>query len=223
MLFLKYFRVCAACQLGCGSLVWYPIEWLCSSCCQHFLNETHITSRKTSMYDGPVHCLILWDKENQEFISRLVQSLKGNYNYLGWLAVTKVLVREIVLNNLLYWKEAEVIVPAPSHDQRRQHAQVFAKILGQQLNLPVALDLLSFTKRERLFHFDKIQGDRQTLRSKKQRAEISIVSKRHKYRKVLFVDDICTTGSTISVARQALGHLSYFQPLVLAYRVRASL
>ena len=223
MSFLKYYRVCAVCQLGSGSLSWHPIEWLCPSCYQHFLKETRIIAYKTSIYKDPVYCLTLWRKENQEFISKLAQSLKGNHNYLGWLTVTKILVRELVLNNLLYWKEAEVIVPAPCHSRHRQHAQVFAQILGQQLNLPVDLNLLSFTKQKRWFHFNRIQNDKQALRSKKQRAKIQLIAKKHKYKKILFVDDICTTGSTISVARQVLGSLSYFQPFVLTCRAKESL
>ena len=237
----KYYRVCPVCQMGGGSIGLHLTEWLCPSCYEYFLKEARIFSHKAPMYNKPVHCLVLWNKENQEFISRLIQSLKGNYNYSGWQVITQILIREMILNNLFYWKEAEVIVPAPSHNENRQHAQVFAQALSRQLNIPVDLDLLSF-KKEKIswFHFKKIQNNRQAFKSKNQRAEIQIVAKKHKYKKILFVDDICTTGSTISAvnqtlsgqvlprrtlsrrtsSRRALGRLSYFQPLVLACKVK---
>ena len=222
----KFYRVCPVCQMGGGSLGLHFTEWLCSSCHEHFLKEARIFSHKAPMYNKPVHCLVLWNEDNQEFISSLIQSLKGNYNYSGWQVVSKILIREMVLNNLFYWKNAEVIVPAPSHNKNRQHAQVFAQSLGHQLNIPVDLDLLSF-KQEKKPWFKKTQNDRQVFRTKNQRAKIQILAKKHKYKRILFVDDICTTGSTISAARdaltrQVLGRLSYFQPLMLACKVKTS-
>ena len=233
----KYYRVCPACQMGGGSLGLHLIEWLCPSCYECFLKEACIFSHKAPLYSRPVHCLVLWNEENKELISPLVQSLKGNYNYSGWQAVTKILIREMVLNNLFYWKEAEVIVPAPSHSPDRRHAQVFAKALGHQLNIPVDLDLLSFKEeQEPWVYFRKTQNKRQVFRSKDQRAKIQIIAKKHKYKRILFVDDICTTGSTISAAQQtlsrrtlsrrtlsrrALGRLSYFQPLMFACKIKA--
>ncbi len=227
----NYYRVCPVCQIGGGSLSLHLIEWLCPSCYKYFLQGTRIFSYKAPMYDRPVHCLVLWDEENQEFISHLMQSLKGNYNYPGWQVVSNILIREMVLSNLFYWKKAEVIVPAPSHNSDRRHAQVFAQALGRQLNIPVDLDLLSFKEEQKpWFHLKKTQNERQAFKSKNQRTKIQIIAKEHKYKKILFVDDICTTGSTISAARQtltrqaltrraltrrALGRLSYFQPLVL--------
>ena len=222
----KLYRVCPVCQMGGGSLGLHFTEWLCSSCHELFLKEARIFSHKAPMYDRSVHCLVLWNEENREFISHLIQSLKGNYNCSGWLVIIQVLIREMVLNNLFYWKKAEVIVPAPSHNNRRQHAQVFAKSLGRQLNIPVDLDLLSFKEEKpSWFHFKRTQNDRQVFKSKNQRSNIQIIAKKHKYKKILFVDDICTTGSTISATRQALtrralGRLSYFQPLVLTCKIK---
>ena len=217
----KLYRVCPVCQMGGGSLGLQLTEWLCPSCHEHFLKEARIFSHKAPMYDRYVHCLVLWNEENREFISHLIQSLKGNYNCSGWQVITETLIREMVLNNLFYWKKAEVIVPAPSHNHHRQHAQVFAKSLGRQLNIPVDLNLLSFKEEQRpWFDFKRTQSDRQVFKSKNQRSNIQVIAKKHKYKKILFVDDICTTGSTISATKRALRRLSYFQPLMLACKVK---
>lgn len=216
---LSYYRVCPFCQSGCGAWNLSPIKWLCKTCQQLFLQESHLAFHRASIYEGPIYSLISWKSQNHTFISTLVQSLKGNHNHLGWSLVVQVILREMILKGFFSRFKIDVVVPAPSHNPQRQHAQVLAKALSRSLGVPTDLDLLQFKENSKNLWFDPKMSYRQTFKSKPERANIKMIAKPHLYKNILFVDDICTTGATITAAKKALGECRCFQPLVLAYRM----
>lgn len=217
---LNLYRACAVCQSSFGYLDWFPIKWLCCFCKKQFFQTSSIKLQTVPLYKGSVYSLIRWNHQNNAYLSPLIQSLKGNYNHIAWHIVVQAIIRELLLNNLLDRLKVDVIIPAPSHNSDRQHAHILAKALGHQLNISVDLNVLQFkTKGQKSWFYRNRSSPRQTFKSKAERANIQMLAQRHKHKKILFVDDICTTGATISVAHQALGHPSCFYPFVLANKV----
>lgn len=100
-------------------------------------------------------------------------------------------------------REIEVILPIPMYLPKKKQrgynqAEVFAKALGRQLELPVESSLVerikNTTPQKKLNDID---------RKKNLKGAFKIKPNIVKYKKVLLVDDIYTTGSTMdAVARE---------------------
>ena len=98
----------------------------------------------------------------------------------------------------------DVIIPVPVHPSRRRkrgfnQAEVLAKIVGERLGIPVRTDLLKRTKKtlpqKELSAGERLKNLSGAFRSEEIPQEI---------RRVLLVDDIYTTGSTIEACTRAL-------------------
>ena len=98
----------------------------------------------------------------------------------------------------------DVIIPVPIHPSRRRkrgfnQAEVLAKIMGERLGIPVRTDLLKRTKKT-LPQKELSAGERlKNLSGAFQAEEVP-----KEIRRVLLVDDIYTTGSTIEACTRAL-------------------
>ena len=98
----------------------------------------------------------------------------------------------------------DVIIPVPVHPSRRRkrgfnQAEVLAKIMGERLGIPVRTDLLTRTKKT-LPQKELSAGERLKNLSGAFRAEVIPAE----IRRILLVDDIYTTGSTIEACTRAL-------------------
>lgn len=98
----------------------------------------------------------------------------------------------------------EAIIPVPLHRKRRQkrgynQAEVFARELGERMDLPVCANLVSRVKNTRP-QKELNQAERQKNLKKAFIINRSIVQ----LNRVLLVDDIYTTGSTVDAVAQAL-------------------
>lgn len=98
----------------------------------------------------------------------------------------------------------EAIVPIPMYDAKKRargynQAEVFAKKLGAQLGIPVDCRLI---KRVKNTIPQKELNDRQ--RKDNLKGAFQLRTNIVKYKKLLLVDDIYTTGSTIDAAAETL-------------------
>jgi ComF family protein len=98
----------------------------------------------------------------------------------------------------------DVIVPVPLHPSRERkrgynQAVLLARRMGTRLDLPVADRVLKRTKRTRPQVGLGIQERKSNVENAFQCAEPSLKGKR-----VLLVDDVCTSGSTLVAACRAL-------------------
>lgn len=100
--------------------------------------------------------------------------------------------------------QVDAIVPVPVHPSRRRkrgfnQAEVLARIIGERLGIPVRPELLKRTKKT-LPQKDLSVGERlENLSGAFQAGEVPA-----DIRRVLLVDDIYTTGSTIEACTRVL-------------------
>ena len=102
------------------------------------------------------------------------------------------------------WRGVEVVVPVPMHKKKQRargynQAEVFAKKLGRQMNLPVELRLVSRIKNTTP---QKELNERQ--RKDNLKGAFQVKTNIVKYSKILLVDDIYTTGATIDAIAEKL-------------------
>lgn len=103
-------------------------------------------------------------------------------------------------------REIEAIVPIPLHKRRRRErgynqAELYARHLGRMLGIPVETRLLIRVKQTApQKELSDIQRKNNLKRAFKCNANIV------QFKKVLIVDDIYTTGSTMDAAAEALKH-----------------
>lgn len=103
--------------------------------------------------------------------------------------------------------QADCLVPVPVHPSRLKsrgfnQAQVLAEKLGKLLELPVCADLL---KRNKKTEPQKELNPRERLRNLEEAFTVEEPQLEEEITRVILVDDIYTTGSTIEACARALG------------------
>ena len=104
--------------------------------------------------------------------------------------------------------EIDALIPVPIHWTRHiqrgyNQAQVIAQVIGKELDLPVVEDLLI---RNRKTVAQKQLGSRERAKNLENAFKISQrwINKQETLKKILLVDDIYTTGSTLDVCAKVL-------------------
>ena len=102
----------------------------------------------------------------------------------------------------------DVIIPIPMYKRKKRQrgynqAQVIAQVIGKELDLPVVEDLLI---RNRKTVAQKQLGSRERAKNLENAFKISQrwINKQETLKKILLVDDIYTTGSTLDVCAKVL-------------------
>lgn len=144
-----------------------------------------------------------WFPNQDRKVSKLMVALKG-----GRLNRTMELYARIFVSRLYHMPPDEcVLVPCPSSDPKRKHAQILARAFSRILSIPASDSLV------------KISDGSQKKGSKAQRQKIKMdCMSDFQTKHVIFIDDIVTSGATARSARIAMGPCKSFQVWCLAHR-----
>ncbi len=139
----------------------------------------------------------------QGTMQAVIHHIKYNHGTELGFKMGKLFGNEI--KNSEFISSVDVIIPIPLHSKKQKQrgynqAEVIAKGMGEELNLPVITDALvrsihnpTQTKRTKTQRWENVNGIFAILDS-------SILENKH----ILLVDDVMTTGSTIEAAANAL-------------------
>lgn len=156
--------------------------------------------RKKHSYDGG-RCVFMYNKELRESIYRFKYNNKREY--------AQFYVDAMVLQcgDWIRRKQIDGILPVPLHEKRLlkrgfNQAQVLAEGLGKRLGVPV---YSKYMVRQRNTVAQKQLNEKE--RQKNLKKAFKIVQNDVKLKRILLVDDIYTTGSTVdAVARELKEH-----------------
>lgn len=182
--------------MGCGSHAGFPRDWLCESCRQELASRWVGAGQppKGGLFDGAAYGYHYGGPA-----SGLVRNLK----YRGVTRLSPIMAKGMArAYDFIQPTGADMIVPVPMHPRRRRrrgfnHAELLARDTAAILELPVRLAVkrvrntrqqARLSVRERLRNLDgafALAGD---VRGKR----------------VLLVDDVCTTGATANACAQVL-------------------
>lgn len=159
----------------------------------------------------------LYDEVMRESIVR--------FKYKGCKEYADFYVNELVkyLENEIMAMKPELLIPVPVHSDRRKQrgynqAELLALELGEKLNIAVNTDILVRTVKT------KPQKELSNVERTKNLEKAFAVSKKSikllsKFHKLMIIDDIYTTGSTIEacakVLKKAGAHEIYFVTLCI--------
>lgn len=134
----------------------------------------------------------------------------SNFKFNGWKENADFFVEETVrlCGDRIKQFAPTCLIPVPIHKSRRRfrgfnQSETLAELIGEQLHIPVACDIL--TRVRKTGYQKKLNGaDRAANLRGALRADISDERKKQLTRRVMVVDDIYTTGSTLEACTEAL-------------------
>jgi competence protein ComFC len=197
-------RLCVVCEIkiSVSEII------ICSDCYANFeiATKTRIQNefkRKFTKEKLIADFLSAFIFHNDSEIQKLIHSLKYDQNFL----VGKFLggkTAEILNSKINYWN-ADLILPVPLHSLRKaergfNQACEIAKGISRRVNVPLKLNIL---KRNR---FTKTQTKLNLLERKKNIVGAFKLNKKKKIngKTIILVDDVITTGATISECARIL-------------------
>ncbi|MBR2510180.1 MAG: ComF family protein [Lentisphaeria bacterium] len=206
------FLACPACNNGNG----HGINDLCDDCRFKLLFfGNNVCYSCGGELDGVLSCCTKCMKEEKrpflEAASVFAYSSYGRELILKYksehiLPFARIFARmaaERIRSNYAHW-QFDMVVPVPLHWSRKfsrtfNQSELLAEFLGKELLSPVAAQALSRTKRTKSQKF--LSG---TERHKNLRDAFKANPEIVKNKKVLLLDDVFTTGATLSCAAEAL-------------------
>ena len=217
-----YIRSCAICHLSIP-----PVQWLCSYCWQR-LSSYHLSPQEMIRKQNKlIHArLINWNKENDIFIRSFLNSLKNGGPIFIFHKIMESFAHRMIFR--LHGHDHFVIVPAPpKHHFPKDHAFCLSLALSRICQFPVYSVLRRASSQASSCHSQISSSNSssddhqdQKYKNKYHRKNIYFQKTRElpPESKVIFVDDILTTGATAYAAYVALGKPKSFQIFTLAWR-----
>lgn len=195
--------------LNCGC--WFGVKkFLCTSCHQHLL-QNFLGS--TTLIRGRINCtsLFRWRPDQSDLLSSLAHLMKTE-GPKGWELWAQEFAFHFPKKRLMSLQQRNGIILVSSESLTgRRHSQRWGQALAKVLKIEHRC-LLRPVKSSRL---QKNAGiSRRRLRAFECLEEISSLRKK----KIIFVDDVVTTGYTALAVYKALGRPPLFEVWSLLYR-----
>ncbi|MEQ1879115.1 MAG: hypothetical protein ABL958_20915 [Bdellovibrionia bacterium] len=198
------FRAC----LHCGSMGG-PIDLYCEYCWTKLIHPFRTTGTAQEIEGGKLFSLFSW---SQSAVGRLLHALKGESHssaferLAGWFAFERSRFGKV---------GPLVLVPAPpKRPFTFDHAHFWATALAAHWDAPVWAGLKRTSTDEQ-----KKQGIRER-NQKRLEVLTNLNGAEWAGRKVIFCDDVYTTGATARAAHRALGEPTDFEVWTVACRPR---
>ena len=185
----------------CKSKLMYITGARCMKCSKPVLNEEteycYDCKAKNHHYVSG-KALWIYDDKMKQSIAR--------FKYRGSLEYASIYGKELARWHGIWIKKcADVLVPVPLHIKKERargynQAEILANAVGKLLNIPVEAKLL---KRIKDTKPQKELNDKERLRNLSEAFQINN-ERMGKFQRVMLVDDIYTTGSTIEACANIL-------------------
>lgn len=194
--------------INCGSFLLIKNS-LCEHCYKSVI--TQFSSQPLLLISGhKTRSLLKWNPGESDVLSMLIHLLKmDQYNLWNKLAF------DFLRKNNIRPDCRRVLVTLKATSSNHTHAQDW----GQSLAGYLACD--------HIMALDKVSVDAQKKKGKSERDKVRLKSivdiSRLSNKKVIFVDDVVTTGSTLKAAYEALGSPKEFECWTMAVRTVGSI
>jgi predicted amidophosphoribosyltransferase len=192
--------------MNCGSAFSFQ-STLCSQC-RKFLVNCFGSDSELNIRGKKLISLMIWNPNQSDLLSNLILRLKSSEDKT-W----SYFAQEFLLNNHVEILNSSILISLAS-EKGKFHGQMWGQSLSELTGIPHRMGL------------SKIQGQNETHqqkqknRSQRQALELQLnvdISELEN-KKVIFVDDVVTTGATLLAAHKALGDPVNFECWSLCYR-----
>lgn len=210
----RSFRVCARCGHHRVQDLFF-----CAVCEKSFLDSAELKSEKIWEEKSKLTYLFEWEQDMHPMLNYFLILLKGGLYPEAFASIVEhFLYLQPELKNFSISSERNkyVIVPSPGRFEfTEDHASVLAKAFADKLNITLIKPLHRQIEARKSAQKQKSKQERMeammTLDEKFTQQELSC-------KRIIFVDDIYTTGATAHAAYLALGKPKQFEVWTIARR-----
>lgn len=188
-------------------------DWICSDCLAEVIGRIAPSPLQSMKAQGlSVWTPFIWNDRSEGWLKPLIDSLKGGFPNRSLETLLQISIQQKFGFRPEDFVDA-VFIPAPPRTyQQQDHAFQLAKGFAELIGAPVVSPLF------------RLDGKAQKSRTRDERAEIQVglhknyIPNEFGRKRVIWVDDVLTTGSTALACYQALGRPPRFEVWVLSYR-----
>jgi predicted amidophosphoribosyltransferase len=203
--------------IHCGSF-FVKAHLFCDICFSTQL-APHLELKIQNIDDRAKHAFLIdWVPGQSDLISEMVYRFKSDKAAMAWSYYSELFAYQF--SELIDVSKFDAFVPLPGSSEDSVHATLFAKNLSQIFGLPV----LNCLSKPRL-------GESQKVKTAKERNDQSTrtpIEKLEQFTyddvanlKLIYVDDIMTTGATFKRSREALQSKNHSVLATLFFRPKA--